>query len=109
MVCLERLTEAADPERGAEVAAIAMEAGMAILCIISGSLTITKAKLDVNIPKKRSGGPSQHGKALERFYSQVLSIFVCIFTYYGVECVKREREKALQCINWLCMPQLLYL
>ena len=70
VVCLERLDEAIDPVRAAEVAAISMETGLAHLCLISGSMTVTRAKLEVSIPKKRAGA-SNHGKAVSRFYAQL--------------------------------------
>jgi len=71
IVCLDRLAEAADPVRGAEVAAVAMEGtGLAHVCLIGGSMTVTRAKIEVSIPKKRAGA-SGHGKAVERFYRAV--------------------------------------
>jgi protein pelota len=40
------------------------------VCLIAGSLTVTKARIEINVPKKRSGS-SQHAKAVQRFYEAV--------------------------------------
>jgi protein pelota len=69
-IYLDRLEEAIHPERQAEIAAIVMQTGLAHVCLVTGALTITKAKIDMNIPKKRPGS-SQHSKAITRFYENV--------------------------------------
>jgi protein pelota len=70
-IYLDRIEEACNPERLAEIAAVVMQAtGLAHVCLITGSLTITKARIDVNIPKKRTGS-TQHSKATTRFYQAV--------------------------------------
>jgi protein pelota len=53
---LDIIEDAIHPERQAQVAAMVMQAtGLAHLCLVTGALTITKARIDVNIPKKRTG------------------------------------------------------
>lgn len=37
-------------------------AGLAYLCLITSSMTVTKAKIEVNIPRKRKGTSDQHDK-----------------------------------------------
>lgn len=70
-IFLDRIDEACSPERQAEVAAVVMQGtGLAHVCLVTGSLTITKARIDTNIPKKRSGS-SGHSKATEKFFSGV--------------------------------------
>lgn len=39
-----------------------MQEGLAYICLITSNLTITRAKIDVNIPKKRKGNVKQHEK-----------------------------------------------
>ena len=71
-ILLDRLEEAANPAQQAEVAAVVMQAtGLAHVCLITGSLTLTQAKIDVNIPKKRTNYASQHTKAIQKFYNAV--------------------------------------
>lgn len=69
-IYLDRLDEAIHPERQAEIAAIVMQTGLAHVCLVTGALTITKARIDMNIPKKRPGS-SQHSKAITKFYENV--------------------------------------
>lgn len=66
-IYLDRIEEACNPERAAEIAAIVMQPGLAHLCLVTGSITVTKARIDVTIPKKRTGS-TNHAKALKKFY-----------------------------------------
>ena len=50
-IYLDTIEEACQPERGAEVAAVVMQPGLAHLCLVTGSLTITKARIDTTILK----------------------------------------------------------
>ena len=69
-IYLDIVEEACNPERQAEIAAVVMHSGLAHVCLVTGSLTITKARIDVNIPKKRTGS-SQNAKAINRFFEAV--------------------------------------
>jgi protein pelota len=69
-IYLDLIDEAASPDRQAEVAAVVMHAGLAHVCLVTGALTITKARIDVNIPKKRSGS-SKNDKATNKFFEAV--------------------------------------
>ena len=70
-VFLDRIEEACSPERLAEVAAVVMQgSGLAHVCLVTGALTLTVARIDTNIPKKRTGS-SGHSKATLKFYSAI--------------------------------------
>ncbi len=69
-IYLEILEEACNPERQAELAAIVMHSGLAHLCLVTGSLTITKARIETNIPKKRTGS-SNNAKAITKFFEAI--------------------------------------
>ena len=69
-IFLDRIDEACNPDRQAEVAAVVMHTGLAHVCLVTGALTITKARIDVNIPKKRTGS-SQNAKAINKFFEAV--------------------------------------
>jgi protein pelota len=49
-----------------------MQEGLANICLVTGSMTIVKQKIEVNIPKKRRGTTADHDKGLKRFYDQIL-------------------------------------
>ena len=69
-IYLDRIEEASHPDRQAEIAAVVMHTGLAHVCLVTGALTVTKARIDVNIPKKRTGS-SQNSKAVTKFYEAV--------------------------------------
>ncbi|XKL68493.1 hypothetical protein PGB90_003984 [Kerria lacca] len=71
-VALNRLETACDINKNADVAAIIMQEGLAYICLITSNLTITRAKIDVNIPKKRKGNIKQYEKSLLRFYELIM-------------------------------------
>lgn len=69
-IYLDVLQEASNPEGQAEVAAVVMHPGLAHVCLVTGALTITKARIDMNIPKKRTGS-DKSSKALQKFFEAV--------------------------------------
>ncbi|XP_075034856.1 protein pelota homolog isoform X2 [Mixophyes fleayi] len=71
-VVLERIEQACDPAFSADVAAVIMQEGLAHICLVTSSMTLLRAKIETNIPRKRQGSCSQHEKALEKFYEQVM-------------------------------------
>lgn len=86
-IFLDVLDEATHPERQAEVAAIVMQgSGLAHVCLITGALTITKARIDLNIPKKRAGS-TQHAKSIKRFYEAVYQAILRHIDFSKVKCV----------------------
>lgn len=68
-VYLDRIEEAIHPEKEADVACVVMAGGLAHVCLVTGSVTVTKARIEVNIPKKRTGS-SAHGKSITKFYGE---------------------------------------
>lgn len=60
-IYLERLEQACDFAANADVAAVTMTQNTASLCLLSGAMTTVRAKIEVNIPKKR---PGQSGESL---------------------------------------------
>lgn len=83
-IFLETLDEAANPERQAELAAVVMQPGLAHVCLITGSLTVAKGKIEKNIPKKRTGS-SQQSKATTKFFE---AIYQSILRHIDFEKVK---------------------
>jgi len=85
-IFLDRIDEACHPERDAEVAALVMQTGLAHLCIVTGSITITKAKIDKNIPKKRTGS-SNHSKAITKFYEAIYQAVIRDLDFTKIKCL----------------------
>ncbi len=73
-VFLERLEVASDIKQQADLAAVIMQQGqqaMARVCLVTGHMTVVRAKIEQSIPRKRSGR-SGHSKAVGRFYENIL-------------------------------------
>lgn len=61
-ISLDRIDQACDPSKSADVAAVIMQEGIAHVCLITSSMTLVRAKIDINIPRKRKGFVAQHEK-----------------------------------------------
>jgi protein pelota len=85
-VYLDRIEEACNPEKGAEIACVVMSGGLAHVCLVSGSVTVTKARIDVNIPKKRTGS-SAHGKSITKFYDAIYRAILTHVPFEKVKCI----------------------
>lgn len=85
-IYLDILEEATHPDRQAEVAAVVMQTGLAHVCLVTGALTITKAKIETNIPKKRTGS-TQHEKSIKRFFEAIYQAILRHIDFSKVKCV----------------------
>jgi len=85
-IFLDRIEEACHPERAAELAAVVMQNGLAHLCLVTGPLTIVKAKIEISVPKKRTGSSNQ-AKAIQRFYSAVYQAILRHVDFAKIKCL----------------------
>ena len=86
-IYLDVLEEATNPERQAEIAAVVLQgSGLAHVCLVTGALTITKARIEVNIPKKRTGS-SNHSKAMTKFFDAVYQAILRHIDFTKVKCI----------------------
>lgn len=86
-VSIERVELATDPSKTADVAAVVMQEGLANLVLISGSLTLTRAKIDISIPRKRRAAVQQHEKAMNRFFEAVTQAILRHVNFDIVKCL----------------------
>merc|ERR1712112_201621 len=49
-----------------------MAEGTGQVCLVTSCMTVTRAKIEVSIPRKRRGDVSQHEKGLNKFYDQCI-------------------------------------
>lgn len=73
-IARQQLEEATNPQKKAEIVAVVMEEGLANICFVTQFQTILRQKVEVRIPRKRSGAgrSADHDKALEKFFTTVL-------------------------------------
>ena len=105
------------PVATADIAAVLMQQGLANVCLISGGMTITRAKLETHIPTKGNAAVQQGAKkALAKWHEQILqavlrhidfgTIKVVILAGPGFvkdafwEYLRSEAERALRCGAW---------
>ncbi|GJQ83338.1 pelo [Trypoxylus dichotomus] len=86
-VSLERIETACDPAKNADVAAIIMQEGLAHVCLITPSMTLIRAKIDISIPRKRKNFAQQHDKGLIKFYDNVMQALLRHINFDIVKCV----------------------
>ncbi|MBZ3880275.1 Protein pelota-like protein [Sciurus carolinensis] len=65
---------------------VVMQEGLAHICLVTPSMTLTGAKVEVNIPRKRKGNCCQHDQTLERFYEQVVQAIQHHINFDVVKC-----------------------
>ncbi|KAJ8941545.1 hypothetical protein NQ318_011502 [Aromia moschata] len=86
-VSLERIDLACDPTKSADVAAVIMQEGLAHICLITSSMTLVRAKIDVSIPRKRKGFVQQYEKGLAKFFDNVMQAILRHVNFDIVKCV----------------------
>ncbi|CAM9146336.1 unnamed protein product [Ascophyllum nodosum] len=83
---LERIETSSDPSKKAEVAAVVMTGGLAHVCLVTSHMTVTRARIEINIPRKRAGS-TDHNKAKSRFYEAVYQAIVRHVNFEQIKCV----------------------
>jgi len=87
IVCMDRIDEACDATKKADLGAIVMQEGIAHVCLVTSSMTLVRAKIEVNIPRKRRGNCTQHDKGLLKFYDQIIQAVLRHFDFDIIKCV----------------------
>ena len=86
-VHLDRINTACDPTQNADVAAVVMQEGLAHVCLVLASMTLVRAKIEMQIPRKRRGNTLQHDKGIEKFFDAVMQAVTRHINFDVVKCV----------------------
>lgn len=86
-LALSQLSNARDVTRNADVAVVIMQEGLAFLCLLTNNLTVQKAKIEVNIPRKKKNFSSQYQKKMEDFFEQILQALLRHVNFDVIKCV----------------------
>lgn len=73
---LERLKISLDPATDADLGAIVMEEGLAHVLMVSRSLTLTRSRIQMAIPRKGKNALYNRDSALTKFFREVLRVCV---------------------------------
>ncbi|ORX74587.1 protein pelota [Linderina pennispora] len=71
MISLERIKDACDITKQADVAVVTMEEGLAVVCLLTQYMTVVRQRVEVAIPRKRKGSTTNYEKGVVRFYENV--------------------------------------
>lgn len=86
-VALERIDLACDPTQHADLGAVIMHEGLCHVCLITASMTLVRAKIDMNVPRKRKGYCGQHDKGIMKFYDAIIQAILRHFNFDIVKCI----------------------
>ncbi|KAJ2792682.1 Translation factor pelota [Coemansia guatemalensis] len=70
-ISLQRVKDACDITRQADVAAVTMQEGLAVVCLMTQYMTVVRQRIEVPIPRKRRGSTTNYEKGVQRFYEQI--------------------------------------
>ncbi|CAG8618543.1 3995_t:CDS:10 [Paraglomus brasilianum] len=84
IISLERVEEACDITKQADVAAVVLQEGLANLCLVTQNMTLVRQRIEQSIPRKRRGSVTNHEKnltettqqGLQKFYEQVMQAII---------------------------------
>ncbi|KAK9762972.1 Translation factor pelota [Basidiobolus ranarum] len=71
-ISLERVEEACDITKKADVAAVVLQEGLANICLLTQHMTIVRQRIETPVPRKRKGSTTNYEKGLQKFYQQVM-------------------------------------
>lgn len=102
-IALQRVKEACEEGRGAEVGAVVcgegmsntleraslteVPAGTAAVCLLSEHMTVIRQRVEVPVPRKRTGSTTLHDKGLSRFYETLYQSFLRHIPYSSLKAI----------------------
>ncbi|KAK6501887.1 Translation factor pelota [Arthrobotrys musiformis] len=84
-VSLGVVKEACDPAEKAEIGAVVLHEGLANICLITEHMTVLRQKIEVAIPRKRTGSVTAFEKSMDKFYD---TIYQSILRHLPIENLK---------------------
>ncbi|KRZ80194.1 Bestrophin-3 [Trichinella papuae] len=87
VVHMERINEACNASSEADLAAVVMQDGLAHICLITNTMTISRAKITKSIPQKSRYNASQRQVAFKKFFEAVKAALLLNVNFDVVKCV----------------------
>ena len=84
---IERIKQCTDPAASADLAVLLITEGVANLCLVGRTCTITRAKIEFSLPRKRGAAAAGYDKAIETFYQRVFAAVVRHVDWEIVKCL----------------------
>ncbi|KAJ9520150.1 hypothetical protein QJQ45_030073 [Haematococcus lacustris] len=86
-VDIDRVVSATNPAQSADLAAVLITEGLAHVCLVGGATTLTQAKLEANLPRKRGPAIAGYDKAYNKFQESVLQAILRHVDFGVVKCL----------------------
>ena len=87
-VSLQRIKEACDPVRGADVGAVVVsESGSASICLLGPSVTSVRTRVECPVPRKGRQPGGLHEKTMAKFFEQTLQATIRHIDLDAVKCL----------------------
>mmetsp|Transcript_5096 Transcript_5096/g.8843 ORF Transcript_5096/g.8843 Transcript_5096/m.8843 type:complete len:379 (+) Transcript_5096:373-1509(+) len=86
-VALELLEQACNPAASADLAVVLIQEGLAHLVLVGGSCTLTRARVETNMPRKRGAALAGYEKALNKFLENIFQAIVKNVDFQVVQCL----------------------
>lgn len=83
---LELLRQASDPAASADLVVILMQEGLAHIFLVGKSVTTTRSRIEVSIPRKHGPAIAGYESALKKFFENVLQAFLKHVDFKVVRC-----------------------
>lgn len=99
MIALKRISDACNPAKSADLAAVVMQPGLAHVCLVTTNMTVIRSKVEKAIPRKRPGF-SGHGKAVLKFFDDVVEAVVRHIDFAVVKCVLVASPGFTRWLGW---------
>lgn len=87
VIALERVDMACDPTQHADLGAVLLHEGLSHILLVTSSMTVVRAKIDMNIPRKRKGFCNQHDQGLLKFYDAIIQGILRHINFDVIKCV----------------------
>mmetsp|Transcript_15132 Transcript_15132/g.32554 ORF Transcript_15132/g.32554 Transcript_15132/m.32554 type:complete len:379 (-) Transcript_15132:265-1401(-) len=86
-VALELIEQACNPAASADLAVVLIQEGLAHLLLVGGTCTLTRAKIETNLPRKRGAAQAGYDKAITKFLEHCFQAIVKHIDFQVVRCL----------------------
>lgn len=84
---IDLVKQACDPALSADLAAVLITEGLAHVCLVGGSTTIIRQKIEANLPRKRGAAAAGYDKAWAKFLENTFNAVVRHIDFNVVKCL----------------------
>ncbi|GMH35858.1 hypothetical protein BSKO_03726 [Bryopsis sp. KO-2023] len=84
---IDRIRQSTDAELSADLAVVLITEGLAQVCLVGGSTTIQKAKIESKLPRKRGAALAGFDKSWEKFLEKVYRAVIQHINFEVVRCL----------------------